>query len=91
MQQFRSRNGKDPTAIVACVGGGSNAMGIFTPYLGRPKVRLYGVEAAGRGLSSGRHGATLSRGQVGVLHGSKSFVLQDRDGQIREAHSYNFV
>jgi len=87
IQQFRSRNGKDPTAIVACVGGGSNAMGIFTPYLGRPKVRLYGVEAAGRGLSSGRHGATLSRGQVGVLHGSKSFVLQDRDGQIREAHS----
>ncbi len=87
IQQFRSRNGKDPTAIVGCVGGGSNAMGIFTPYLGRPKVRLYGVEAAGRGLSSGRHGATLSRGQVGVLHGSKSFVLQDRDGQIREAHS----
>jgi len=87
IQQFRSRNGKDPTAIVACVGGGSNAMGIFTPYLGRPKVRLYGVEAAGKGLSSGRHGATLSRGQVGVLHGSKSFVLQDRDGQIREAHS----
>ena len=86
-RQFRSRNGKDPTAVVACVGGGSNALGIFTPYLGRPKVRLYGVEAAGEGLSSGRHGATLSRGHVGVLHGSKSFVLQDRDGQILEAHS----
>lgn len=87
VRQFRSRNGKDPTAVVACVGGGSNALGIFTPYLGRPKVRLYGVEAAGEGLSSGRHGATLSRGHVGVLHGSKSFVLQDRDGQILEAHS----
>lgn len=87
VRQFRSRNGKDPTAVVACVGGGSNALGIFTPYLGRPKVRLYGVEAAGEGLSSGRHGATLSRGDVGVLHGSKSFVLQDRDGQILEAHS----
>jgi len=87
MRQFRSRNGKDPTAIVACVGGGSNAMGIFYPYLDRRKVRLYGVEAGGMGLSSGRHGATLSRGRVGVLHGSKSFVLQDRDGQIREAHS----
>jgi len=87
VRQFRSRNRKDPTAVVACVGGGSNALGIFTPYLGRPKVRLYGVEAAGEGLSSGRHGATLSRGHVGVLHGSKSFVLQDRDGQILEAHS----
>lgn len=87
MRQFRSLNGKDPTAVVACVGGGSNAMGIFAPYLGRRKVRLYGVEAAGLGLSSGRHGAPLSRGQIGVLHGSKSFVLQDRDGQIREAHS----
>lgn len=86
-RQFRRRTGTDPGAIVACVGGGSNAMGIFTPFLDRRSVRLYGVEAAGCGLSSGKHGATLSRGKVGVLHGSKSFVLQDRDGQIREAHS----
>ncbi len=87
MRQFREAAGGLPSAIVACVGGGSNAMGIFTPFLTRRKVRLVGVEAAGLGLSSGRHGATLCRGQVGVLHGSKSFVIQDEDGQIREAHS----
>jgi tryptophan synthase beta chain len=62
-------------------------MGIFTPFIPDKNVRLVGVEAAGLGLSSGRHGATLCRGQVGVLHGSKSFVIQDEDGQIREAHS----
>ncbi len=87
MRQFREAAGGLPSVIVACVGGGSNAMGIFTPFLPRKKVRLVGVEAAGLGLSSGQHGATLCRGQVGVLHGSKSFVLQDEDGQIREAHS----
>ena len=86
-KQFREAEGRLPTAIVACVGGGSNSLGIFHPFLGRKEVRLYGVEAAGLGLSSGRHGATLSKGEVGVLHGSKSYVLQDRDGQIREAHS----
>jgi len=87
IRQFRRMCGKDPTAIVACVGGGSNAMGIFHPYLDRNRVRLYGVEAAGLGLSTGRHGATLCRGTIGVLHGSKSFLLQTPDGQIREAHS----
>jgi tryptophan synthase beta chain len=87
MRQFREAAGRLPSAIVACVGGGSNAMGIFTPFLPFRQVRLVGVEAAGLGLSTGRHGATLCRGQVGVLHGSKSFVIQDRDGQIREAHS----
>jgi tryptophan synthase beta chain len=87
MRQFREAAGRLPSAIVACVGGGSNAMGIFTAFLPWNKVRLVGVEAAGLGLSTGRHGATLCRGQVGVLHGSKSFVIQDRDGQIREAHS----
>jgi tryptophan synthase beta chain len=87
MRQFREAAGGLPSAIVACVGGGSNAMGIFTPFLPGRKVRLVGVEAAGLGLSSGKHGATLCRGQVGVLHGSKSFVIQDEDGQIREAHS----
>jgi len=87
LPQFRKAEGKLPTAIVACVGGGSNAMGIFTAFMRFPRVRLYGVEAGGLGLSSGKHGATLSRGKVGVLHGSKSFLLQDADGQILEAHS----
>jgi len=87
IRQFRNTEGRLPTAVVACVGGGSNAMGIFTPFIRHPRVRLYGVEAAGQGLSSGRHGATLSRGTVGVLHGSKSFLLQNRDGQVLEAHS----
>src|SRR5450759_678723 len=87
LPQFRKAEGKLPTAVVACVGGGSNAMGIFTSFLRYPRVRLYGVEAGGLGLSSGKHGATLSRGKVGVLHGSKSFLLQDANGQILEAHS----
>ncbi|PWB64045.1 MAG: tryptophan synthase subunit beta [Deltaproteobacteria bacterium] len=87
LRQFREICGGLPSAVVACVGGGSNAMGIFTPFLPGKTVRLVGVEAAGLGLSSGRHGATLCRGRVGVLHGSKSFVIQDKDGQIREAHS----
>jgi tryptophan synthase beta chain len=87
IRQFRKAEGKLPGAVVACVGGGSNEMGIFTPFIPYPKVRLYGVEAAGLGLSSGKHGATLARGKVGVLHGSKSYVLQDRDGQIVDAHS----
>ena len=87
LPQFRKAEGKLPTAVVACVGGGSNAMGIFTSFLRYPRVRLYGVEAGGLGLSSGKHGATLSRGNVGVLHGSKSFLLQDANGQILEAHS----
>ena len=87
IRQFRKIEGGLPTAVVACVGGGSNALGIFTSFLGRSGVRLFGVEAGGLGLATGRHGATLCRGRVGVLHGSKSFVLQDEDGQISEAHS----
>jgi tryptophan synthase beta chain len=87
LRQFRMIEGGLPTAVVACVGGGSNALGIFTPFLRRSRVRLFGVEAGGLGLATGRHGAPLARGRVGVLHGSKSFVLQDKDGQIREAHS----
>jgi len=87
LRQFRKTVGGLPSAVVACVGGGSNAMGIFTSFLPMKGVRLIGVEAAGHGLSSGRHGATLCRGRVGVLHGSKSFVIQNGDGQIREAHS----
>ncbi|MDD5288253.1 MAG: tryptophan synthase subunit beta [Dehalococcoidales bacterium] len=76
-----------PDCIVACVGGGSNAMGIFYPFLSDMEVGLIGVEAAGRGLKTGKHAATLMAGNVGVLHGAKSYVLQDKNGQINETHS----
>ncbi|MDQ3513896.1 MAG: tryptophan synthase subunit beta, partial [Chloroflexota bacterium] len=76
-----------PDAIVACVGGGSNAMGIFYPFLADESVELVGVEAAGHGISSGQHAATLVAGRVGVLHGSMSYLLQDDAGQVIEAHS----
>ena len=85
--QARERFGGDPDAIVACVGGGSNAIGAFRPFVGREGVRLVGVEAAGRGLNTGEHGASLTGGRPGVLHGNLSYVLQTEDGQIREAHS----
>jgi tryptophan synthase beta chain len=85
--QARERFGGDPDAIVACVGAGSNAIGAFHPFLGRGGVRLVGVEAAGRGLSTGEHGASLAEGKLGVLHGALSYVLQTKGGQIREAHS----
>jgi tryptophan synthase beta chain len=85
--QARERFGGDPDAIVACVGGGSNAIGIFHPFVGREGVRLVGVEAAGRGLETGKHGASLTGGRPGVLHGNMSYVLQTEEGQIREAHS----
>jgi tryptophan synthase beta chain len=79
--------GRLPDAVVACVGGGSNSMGIFSAFLDDPSVELVAVEAAGHGLSTGKHGAALAKGRPGVLHGSRSFVLQDPDGQIAEAHS----
>ena len=85
--QARERFGRDPDAIVACVGAGSNAIGAFYPFIEREGVRLVGVEAAGRGLSSGEHGASLAEGRLGVLHGALSYVLQTDEGQIREAHS----
>ncbi|MGF1472807.1 MAG: tryptophan synthase subunit beta [Rubrobacteraceae bacterium] len=85
--QSRERFGGDPDAIVACVGAGSNAIGAFHPFIGREAVRLVGVEAAGRGIASGEHGASLAEGRLGVLHGAKSYVLQTESGQIREAHS----
>jgi tryptophan synthase beta chain len=85
--QMRERAGRLPDAVVACVGGGSNAMGIFTAFLGDAAVKLVAVEAGGEGLDSGRHGASLARGRPGVLHGSASYVLQTEDGQIAEAHS----
>jgi tryptophan synthase beta chain len=76
-----------PDYIVACVGGGSNSMGIFYPFLNDKDVKLVGVEAAGHGLETGEHAATLAKGTLGVLHGAKSFVLQDKDGQILATHS----
>ena len=79
--------GRLPDAIIACIGGGSNAIGAFHPFLNDTSVRLVGVEAGGHGLQSGQHGASLTLGTEGVLHGSRSLVLQDEHGQIREAHS----
>ena len=79
--------GRQPDYVIACVGGGSNAMGIFHPYIGVPGVRLVGVEAAGDGLDTGRHSASLTAGRPGVLHGNRTYLLQDEDGQIIETHS----
>ncbi|MFW5921270.1 MAG: tryptophan synthase subunit beta [Polyangiales bacterium] len=85
--QILEQAGALPAAVVACVGGGSNAMGIFAGFMDDTGVRLVGVEAAGEGIDSGRHAATLSAGRVGVLHGAKSYLLQSDDGQVAEAHS----
>jgi tryptophan synthase beta chain len=79
--------GRQPDAVIACVGGGSNAMGIFYPYIKDEKVKLIGVEAAGEGLSTGRHAASLCAGKPGVLHGNRTYLLQDANGQITETHS----
>src|SRR5690606_28752873 len=79
--------GEQPDAVIACVGGGSNAMGIFHPYIDHAATRLIGVEAAGQGLDSGKHAASLQRGSPGVLHGNRTYVLQDDNGQVIETHS----
>jgi len=79
--------GRQPDAVIACVGGGSNAMGIFHPYIEHEGTRLIGVEAAGEGLDSGKHSASLTRGSPGVLHGNRTYLLQDDNGQITETHS----
>ncbi len=86
-EQLFSRTGKLPNALVAAIGGGSNAIGLFHPFLGNASVKMYGVEAAGRGIESGEHAASLAGGVPGVLHGNKTFLLQNGDGQIAEAHS----
>ena len=86
-EQMPEMTGRQPDAILACVGGGSNAMGIFYPYLDDKNVRLIGVEAAGYGLESGKHSATLTAGKAGVLHGNRTYLLQDENGQISETHS----
>jgi len=85
--QMLARFGQLPHTVVACVGGGSNAMGIFSGFLADASVRLVGIEAAGEGLASGHHSATLTAGTPGVLHGSMSYLLQDADGQVAPAHS----
>ena len=85
--QLHEAEGRLPDACVAAIGGGSNAMGLFHPFLDDPSVRLIGVEAAGHGLDLGKHAASLSRGRPGVLHGNRTYLLQDDDGQIQEAHS----
>ena len=86
-QQILSQEGRLPDYLVACVGGGSNAIGLFHPFVKDKAVKMIGVEAAGKGLRSGEHSATLSEGSVGVLHGAKSLLLQDNQGQVRLAHS----
>ena len=85
--QWQQQVGDLPAAVIACVGGGSNALGAFTAFLPEADVALFGVEAAGRGLDSGAHAATLTRGRPGLLHGTRSYVLQDDDGQIAHTHS----
>lgn len=79
--------GRQPDALIACVGGGSNAIGLFYPYIDEPDVRLIGVEAAGLGLDTGKHAAPLSAGTPGVLHGNRTYLMQDENGQIEETHS----
>jgi tryptophan synthase beta chain len=87
LEQMPQMTGGQPDVVVACVGGGSNAMGIFHPYIPHEKTRLIGVEAAGEGLDSGKHSASLQRGSPGVLHGNRTYILQDENGQITETHS----
>ena len=85
--QMPAMTGRQPDYVVACIGGGSNAMGIFYPYIDEPGVKLVGVEAAGEGIASGKHAASLSTGFPGVLHGNRTYLLQDQNGQIIETHS----
>jgi tryptophan synthase beta chain len=85
--QVLELTGKLPDAVLACVGGGSNAIGIFHPFIDDKAVRLIGLEAGGDGIESGKHAATISGGKPGVLHGTRSYVLQDENGQTVESHS----
>ena len=87
IQQMPENVGRQPDYVVASVGGGSNAMGIFYPYIDYPEVKLVGVEAAGEGIETGRHAASLNAGVVGVLHGNRTYIMQDQHGQIQETHS----
>lgn len=86
-QQCLDRAGRLPDAVCACVGGGSNAIGSFAQFIDDPEVRLYGFEAGGDGVETGRHAASITGGSVGVLHGTRTYILQDADGQTMESHS----
>ena len=86
-EQLAAEEGRLPDSLVACIGGGSNAMGLFHPFLDEPSIEIYGVEAAGFGLASGKHAASIAGGRPGVLHGNRTYLLMDDDGQINDAHS----
>lgn len=86
-QQILKSEGKLPDALVACIGGGSNSIGLFYPFIDNVSIKMYGVEAAGKGLQSKQHSASIAKGSIGVLHGNKTFFLQNSDGQIDDAHS----
>jgi len=86
-EQYLEKEGRLPEALVACIGGGSNAMGMFHPFVNDESVKMYGVEAAGLGVDTDRHAASLKKGKPGILHGAMMYLLQDEDGQIQEAHS----
>lgn len=86
-QQYVEKEGRLPNAVVACIGGGSNAMGMFYPFINDESVRMYGIEAAGFGLETNKHAASLTKGSPGILHGAFMYLLQDANGQIQEAHS----
>jgi tryptophan synthase beta chain len=86
-EQMQKAEGRLPDSLIACIGGGSNAMGLFHPFLDDTQIEIYGVEAAGHGLKSGQHAASLAGGRPGVLHGNRTYLLMDGDGQIQEAHS----
>jgi len=85
--QMQKAEGRPPDSLIACIGGGSNALGLFFPFLDDADIEIYGVEAAGHGLKSGQHAASLAGGKAGVLHGNRTYLLMDADGQIKEAHS----
>jgi len=86
-RQILAQENKLPDYLVACVGGGSNAIGIYYPFIKYKQVKMIGVEAAGKGLRSGKHSASICAGKIGVLHGNKNYLLQDKYGQIKSAHS----
>ena len=86
-EQLHAAEGRLPDSLIACIGGGSNAMGLFHPFLDERSIEIYGVEAAGHGLRSGKHAASIAGGRAGVLHGNRTYLLMDDDGQIEEAHS----
>jgi tryptophan synthase beta chain len=86
-EQMLAAEGRLPDSLIACIGGGSNAMGLFHPFLDEPQIEIYGVEAAGHGLDTGMHAASIAGGRPGVLHGNRTYLLMNEDGQINEAHS----